>query len=92
MSGGPCERSHTDVRAGPQRSMEAQRRGSRRSGEFAQGITYCEAGLRHAEITPFVVDLLGYERQLCEARDTGCHTVGEIEEGADDEEPRGTVH
>jgi hypothetical protein len=66
---------------------------SRRSGEFAQGITYCEAGLRHGEITPFVSDLLKFERGLCEARDTKCHTVGEIEEGEeDDEEPRGTVH
>jgi hypothetical protein len=67
---------------------------SRRSGEFAQGIAYCEAGLRHAEITPFVVDLLGFERQLCDARDTGCHTVGEIEEGAEDEQDGGarTLH
>jgi len=65
---------------------------ARRSGEFAQGITYCDEGLRHGEITPFVSDLLQFERKLCEARDTGCHTVGEIEEGTEQEEPRGTLH
>ena len=57
----------------------------RRSGEFERGVEYCEAGLRHQEITPFVGDLLGFERRLCDAKDARCHTVGEIEEGAGDE-------
>jgi hypothetical protein len=65
---------------------------ARRSGEFERGIAYCETGLQHEEITPFVADLLRFERQLCEAKDMRCHTVGEIEENAVGEEPRGTVH
>jgi len=64
---------------------------SRRSSEFERGVQYCEAGLRHGELTPFVSELLRFERQFCEARDTACHTVGEAETPAEDEKGR-TVH
>ena len=91
MSGGPRERSHMDVRAGPQRSTEAQRRGARRSGEFEQARAFCSAGLARVELTTFVRQLLELEQELCGKRDAACHTVGEVEKGAGEEE-RGTVH
>jgi hypothetical protein len=52
---------------------------ARRSGEFAQALEFCEAGLKMAEVTEFVRKILAFERELVLARDVGTHTVAEVE-------------
>ena len=64
---------------------------ARRSGEFEQARAFCSAGLARVELTTFVRQLLELEQELCGKRDAACHTVGEVEKGAGEEE-RGTVH
>jgi len=61
---------------------------ARRSGEFAQALEFCEAGLKMPELPEFVTKLLAFERELVLARDTGCHSVAEVEAPV----PKGTLH
>jgi hypothetical protein len=61
---------------------------ARRAGEFERALEYCAAGLALAEVPAFVTSLLMLEQELVRARDTGRHTVAEVEAA-----PRGgTVH
>jgi hypothetical protein len=61
---------------------------ARRSRAFELAESHCAAGLALPEVSAFVTRLLVYERGLVMARDTGCHSVADVEApGA-----KGTVH
>ena len=53
---------------------------ARRAGEFERALEYCDAGFALVEVPEFVLKILEYERVLVRARDTSCHSVGEVEE------------
>ena len=61
---------------------------ARRAGEFARALGFCDAGLKMAELPEFVTKLLAFQRELVLARDTGCHSVAEVEAPA----AKGTLH
>ena len=52
---------------------------ARRVGEFERARRYCEAGLALPAMPEFVQKILEFERALVLARDTACHSVGEVE-------------
>lgn len=61
---------------------------ARRTGEFERALAYCAEGLALPEVPAFVTSLLMLEQQLVRARDTGCHSVAEVEAAPSG----GTVH
>ena len=67
---------------------------ARRSGEFERALIFCDAGLALTGVPAFVRSILGFERGLVLARDSACHSVGEVEGTAAPVagESRGTVH
>ena len=83
------------ARANGQRAMKLVEGGdevlladiARRAAEFEKALRYCDAGLAASGVPEFVRKILEFERALVRARDTACHSVGEVEETS-----RGTVH
>jgi len=76
------------ARASGQRAMKSVEGGvevlladvARRCAEFERALEYCVAGLAASGMPEFVRKILEFERALVRARDTACHSVGEVEE------------
>jgi hypothetical protein len=75
------------ARASGQRAMKSVEGGdevlladiARRAGEWERALEYCDAGLALTHVPAFVRRILDFERALVLARDTACHSVGEVE-------------
>ena len=52
---------------------------ARRTGDFERALGLCVAGLALTKVPEFVREILEFERALVLARDTACHSVGEVE-------------